>query len=334
MLSAKTKPSTWASKYYAEYEHLRHHHGSDYAIKCLWTGHPELTNLSSETIRRGFRLYAATLKGGEIGPTPASMPPPVEVSGLPPVISGEISIPYRDGHVWCDCHIPMHNEELIRLSVTRAAMNPGQNLYIAGDFLDMDWASKYVGWGMKGPRETLREFGVARQIMEYALHVFDNIYIIPGNHDGARFKNMSKGALGFEALMTMVLGMDEHFRDGTIVLGEQRHITLKDSPWGDWRITHPDKARAVPLSLAQAISQAKHCNVLVAHQHFLGASFDRWGKHIICDGGYMAQERLMDYKVECDGTHSAWSPGYIELVGGMPNIVAIPGQRSMFGGYR
>lgn len=331
---SKKKTPRWVEKYRDEYNVYADKYGKTAAAGLLKTFNPELLMMSTDTVARAFRAFAEEEdRGGVVGPTQCSVPPPTDATDLPPSVSDGIVIPYADGHVWCDCHIPLHNSDLIELSITRAAMRPGQNLYIAGDFMDMDWASKHQGWGLKGPRETRREFDMARDIMQMAMHVFKKIYVIPGNHDGTRFKYMSKGTLGFQSLMTLVLGSDEHMRNGSIVIGEQRHMTLLGSPYGDWRITHPDKARAVPLSLAQAISTTKHTNVIVAHQHFLGVAFDRYGKYIIADGGYMSSEMLMDYKTEVDSTHSAWAPGYLELVGGMPNIVSIPGQREKFGGF-
>jgi len=251
------------------------------------------------------------------------VPPPLETGQPSPLIG--LEVPYQDCHIWNDTHIPFHIPELMDLSLERASASGVRCLVIGGDFMDMGWASKYVSWGTQGPTQTAEEFLVARGILREALRVFDTIYIIPGNHDGTRFKYMSNGTLGFRQLMDMVLGGEVKPDAGKrIVIGERRWMVLKDSPWGDWRITHPVSARSAPLSLAQVLAHKYRQNIITAHQHYLGVSFDRYGQYVICDGGHMQDESLTEYKLEVDSTHSSWAPGYVELIGGWPTLVPLP----------
>jgi hypothetical protein len=268
-----------------------------------------------------FAAIGANPSYGEVQTAPElQVPPPLGGTFTSPVLSKYIDIPYADGHVWCDCHVPNHNDGLIEKSLRRAKEQGGMNLYIAGDFLDMSWASKFVAWGQAGPEQVKEEFAIAKKIIQLALEVFENIYIIPGNHDGTRFKYMSNGSLGFENLFVMAMGSADMLNK-RVHVGERRYMVLRDSKWGDWRITHPQSARAVPLSLAQTIALKEQQNVLTAHQHYFGMGFDRYGHFMICDGGHMTNEELTEYKMEMDTAHSNWAPGYVELVDGWPYLI-------------
>jgi len=302
------------------------------AARALINAVPSLSHLCEDSVMRAFRVHGGE-EGGETGPTPVVAPPPAAAPSLPPIIFDGIDVPYEDCHVWCDLHVPMHNNRLVDLSIERAHFQGIRTLCVVGDLMDMAWASRFQNWAKHGPREVEEEFAEARKVLNRARQHFNTILICAGNHDGTRLKQMSHGALTMDHLLTLVLGDDAWKDDGSIQITDQRYMVLRGSPWGDWRLTHPDKARAVPLSLAQSISQTKHCNVLTAHQHYLGVAFDRFGKHIIADGGYMSREDLMEYKQELDTPHSSWAPGYIELIGGLPQVVAIPGQRELFAKY-
>lgn len=344
-MSRSREWSAWVEKYAPKWFYLTGVQGwtADEAANHLKAINKDIPKMANDSMRRRFAEYAQEIKTiraeynpqvategiafpewGAADSSPAQVPPPLGLSELPPVISNGIDIPYEDGHVWNDCHIPLHNDKLMNYSLERAKVDGVKNLYIGGDLMDMSWASRFIGWGSASPREIEQEFSIAKKIVEAAMTVFEKVYIIPGNHDGTRFKYMSHGALGFTNLMTMILGSDSWKDDNYLTIGEKRWMRLRGSAWGDWRITHPISARANPLSLAQALCLKHGENILTAHQHYLATGFDKTGRYLICDGGYMSHEELMEYKQEVDSTHSGWAKGYVELVDGWPMLVSMP----------
>lgn len=291
-------------------------------------------HLSVMTISREMRRWSRKIKEesarerlineitneefGASGGVPPGRAQPPSVLPLPP----HLVLDYQDGHVWSDAHIPYHIPELMDISLMRAKSDGIKNLYVPGDLFDLKWASSFIDWGKEGPEQVSKEFDCARKLMDTVMEVFDRVVITPGNHDGGRFRRVSDGVLSFEQLLEMVLGIRLiDYRD-KIIVGHNRWFRLEGSPWGNWRLTHPKSARAIPLSLAQRLSEKFHENILTAHQHYLGVSMDKNSYYILCDGGFMQDERLVGYKNEVDTSHSQWTPGYIELVDGWPHIVS------------
>jgi|SaaInlStandDraft_4_1057021.scaffolds.fasta_scaffold42281_2 predicted phosphodiesterase len=313
----------WVEEVYPEYVVARIDGESSQDAAEGILGNNRNIEVGIETFLRYMRWYKADsfkLQAGELpdGLRAISVPPPIRTDHLPALI-----VPYEDVMVFGDFHIPLHDHEMINYAFSIVRDREIKTAIISGDFLNMEWASKFVSWGQAGPIESKIEFEIARKILNTLLGIVNKIYIIPGNHDGGRFKNMSKGALGFEMLLRAMVG-PEVLESRRIQFTERRWMVMEGSPHGDWRITHPSQGRANPLSLAQALAAKYKMNLLTAHQHYLGMTYDKTGEYICVDGGHMQNEQLADYMVEVDSTHSRWIPGFVELRGGWPHLYPRP----------
>lgn len=244
-----------------------------------------------------------------------SVPPPLASTAFKPLV-----LPYQDSLVWCDTHVPFHMNDCMEESLNSALSNGVRQIILAGDFMDIHWGSRFIAWKTEGAHvENVRqEFAISQAVFKILLNEFDSVVVIPGNHDGGRFQHMSGGAFDFRLLCSLMGGFPLDKEPENLTIGMNRWMVLEGSPWGDWRITHPQKARAVPLALAEVLAWKYSMNILTAHQHYLGARMDRYGKHIVCDGGHMQNEGITDYKVEVDNSHSNWTPGWVELLDGWP----------------
>lgn len=247
------------------------------------------------------------------------VPPPLAPTAFEPLV-----LPYEDCLVWCDIHIPYHRADVIEQSLESAVNHGLKNLLIAGDLMDIHWGSKFMSWKTKGGHhENIRqEFAITQKIFSILDRTFEKIIIIPGNHDGGRFMHMTGGSVDFELLCSWMFGYRVDEKPEKLKIGLNRSVTLQGSPRGDWRITHPRKARKVPLALAEELAAKFQCNVLTAHQHHLGVRMHRHLPYICCDGGHMQDERITDYKQEVDDAHANWVAGWVELVDGWPNCYA------------
>lgn len=269
-----------------------------------------IDNALQEAIKSGERLSR---------PLTGLVPPPLAPTAFQPLV-----LPYRDCLVWCDVHIPYHRPEVIEQSIESAISRGIRSLIIAGDFMDVHWGSKFSAWKTKGAHHEniRREFSIAQKIFSIIDEAFEEIIIIPGNHDGGRFMHMTGGSVDFELLCSWLFGWPVDSKPEKVTIGLNRSLVLEGSPRGTWRITHPRKARKIPLSLAEELAAKFQCNVLTAHQHHLGVRMHRHLPYICCDGGHMQDERITDYKQEVDDAHANWVAGWVELVDGWPLVCA------------
>jgi UDP-2,3-diacylglucosamine pyrophosphatase LpxH len=305
---------------------LKVHGTAARAAEDLRSGYKELLeDISVSYIERSMRLAAQNARGTAAPENTLGAEEPVDgcPPDLPPTI-GECSSPpliveYDDGQVWSDTHIPLHTPELMQRALSDMYRKRHRRLYVAGDFMDCQFASAFTSWGSAGPAEVREQHKAAEQILEAVLDVVNEIIIIPGNHDGTRFKHMSNGSMGFEMILRGLVG-PAALRDGKIKFTEKRWCVLKGSPWGDWRLTHPGAMRKIPLSTASAIALKVGTNVLTGHEHHLAVGFEPTGRYMVCNAGHMQAEHLTDYKQDVDTTHASWTSGYVEFVDGVPQL--------------
>jgi hypothetical protein len=212
--------------------------------------------------------------------------------------------------VWCDLHAPQHDAAAIELALERARQTDTKRLIIAGDALNLGWASSFLGRTGYSPEDTEEEFQVCEQLFKQILTVFDQIIIVGGNHCEGRWSKVIGGQVEFARLLRMILG-DEVVNK--MVITERRYCTI-DTPNGVWRFTHQaGKGRKRQLSMAEELASVTGQHIVMGHQHYLGAVVDRTGKYWCIDGGHMCDPSLMEYKNHMDSLHTSWASGFVEL---------------------
>jgi predicted phosphodiesterase len=321
--------------------------GREEAAHKLRADHPSIIGaLSLETIQRAMRLFKAELVNGGLqvesddgslapldfvdaalqeailavdGRTrrvpKGSVPPPLTPTAFSPLV-----LPYKDSLVWSDVHIPYHLPEAMERSLDSALDKGITRIILAGDFMDVHWGSRFMAWKTKGMdvENIKQEFAITSRIFKLLLELFEEVVVIPGNHDGGRFQHLSNGSIDFSLLCAFMIGCSPAEMPENLIVGMNRWLVMEGSPRGDWRITHPAKSRKVPLMLAEELAAKFQQNILTAHQHHLGVRMHRHLPYICCDGGCLQDERLTDYKQETDDSHANWAPGWVELVDGWP----------------
>lgn len=282
---------------------------ASHATGRTWHGN-QIDRVLQEAVIRDERLRM---------PFKGLVPPPLAPTAFEPLV-----LPYRDCLLWCDVHVPYHLNEAMAASLRSAVSNNLRRIIIAGDFMDTHWGSKFISWKTKAVHhESIREeFAIAQAIFAILLDTFEEVIIIPGNHDGGRWQRFTNGAVDFELLCSFMGGWKVDEKPDKLTIGMNRSLVLEGSPWGDWRITHPRKARKVPLSLAEELAAKYGMNILTAHQHHLGSRMHRHLPYICCDGGHLQDASITDYKQEVDDAHANWVAGWVELVDGWPTCRA------------
>lgn len=217
---------------------------------------------------------------------------------------------HENSHIWFDLHLPLHDKELVEMAIKHALLNKVKRLYLGGDALNLGWASSFIGATDSDPEDTEREFKVCEDVFRTLLDVYDEIYLIGGNHDQGRWEKIIGGKIGFERMLKMVLG---DYVVLNITTTGRRYMTV-DTPSGIWRISHQaGKGRKRQLSAVEELASILQQNVAIGHQHYLGQCIERTGKYWSVDGGCMCNESLMEYKNIMDTLHTQWASGFVHL---------------------
>lgn len=226
----------------------------------------------------------------------------------------EIGKPWElggDRMVVGDVHVPATNYAFAcRVSeVAEAELKSPRKLVIAGDFWNFDAWSRFPA--VIDPPAWKQERTAARSLIARWRETFDEIDIISGNHDWRRII-ANEAAEGAEDLVDLLRSDGVRwsiFKWCWLTSGGRR-----------WRVTHPRNYSIVNLSVVERLSQKYDCDVLGFHEHHLGISFDRYGRHLIVNGGCLVDSEKLAYVQLDDNASGAMVNGFVMIKGGYPYL--------------
>lgn len=264
----------------------------------------------------------------------ASNHDPIAVpSGMREDLAPELVVPnHAPSLVLFDLHLPQHSERLLSAALNYALRSDIRRVYLGGDTIDLGYFSPFLGRTKHPPQTTDAEMVVTEQAFACLLEVFEELYIFGGNHDQGRWAKATDEMIDFSRLMRMIVGDkvdDMH-------IGGRRYCVV-ETPLGPWRITHQaGRGRKRQLSSAEELAMLERQHVMMGHEHTLGIVKERTGQFWACNGGFMGDETLMEYKTK-DTTHTRWAPGFVEILDSgwvqlWPAEVAAPVAVSVGGG--
>jgi len=194
-----------------------------------------------------------------------------------------------------DVHVPFTDWEFAQRVVRVARKEKITKLLIAGDFWNYDHLSLYENavvpptWGQE------RDSG--KRLIQAWGSWFESMDVIMGNHERRKSKRtngheddediFSALAAVFPNLKSSIYGWCELISGGV-----------------PWRISHPRNYSVNQLSVADAVAQKFCVNTLTFHEHHLAIGYDRYGRHVIANGGCLADPRKLAY-VHLDDSRSA-----------------------------
>ena len=209
-----------------------------------------------------------------------------------------------------DVHVPytLWGFASLVAQVALKHMKPPRRLLIAGDLFSMDVFSSY-------PHETLpptwaQERDAARALITEWLTTFDEIRVLPGNHDVRLFKQLA-GAMDTDDLLALIY---------TNVL------KVKISPYGfcyindDWIVTHQRDYSKNQLWVANALAHAEERNVMSFHEHHLSKGWDEYKNHVVVNGGCLVDERRVPYTKYTISKRPRWARGFVMLRESAPYV--------------
>lgn len=225
------------------------------------------------------------------------------------------SPPVFDGNavITGDYHMPFVDYDFTEVMMNMAyrTLDKPRRLVIAGDLFNMDAFSVLPRMNYYTSFRT--ELNSASVLLDDMLDVFDEIFILLGNHE-RRFIYMTFNELSTRELEALI-GI------GAVKLCEYSHAIVR-TELGDWRVTHQKnysvKAQSVGVKLAHKFQQ----HVITHHQHIVSKGFDTSGNFVVIDNGCMADPAYFDYAYSVDNTRPVMKQSFTIIRNGSGILVA------------
>lgn len=228
----------------------------------------------------------------EIG---TDLPTPLEISG-DFVICGDVHVPYTDWRM-----------ALRVAGVARKELKRPRKLIVAGDFWNYDAYSHYPPVMLLPSWQTEKRAGKA--LAQAWAATFDEIIFLMGNHE----RRKQKATAGeeddediFSPLASVAKIRSTCYGWATVHSGGQV-----------WRISHPRNYSINQLTTADSLAQKYACNVLSFHEHHLAQGYDRYGRHVIANGGCLVDPDKLGYAVLDDSKSAGMKKGFAMLRAGV-----------------
>jgi predicted phosphodiesterase len=216
------------------------------------------------------------------------------------VVIGDIHVPTTD---WDFAQLPAQVAE-------RHLTKGNRRLIIGGDFFSQDQFSNYAAVTHCPTWREERDAG--RVFLKRYLEVFDEIYIVMGNHD----RRLQKWANG-ELEETDIFGM--LIQNPKVTVSNYGWLTV-ETPSGPWRITHSSNYSINQLTVADQLASKFQCNVITHHEHHLAKGFDKWGRYILVNNGTLVDPKKLAYVMMDDSKMPAMINGFTLLKNGTPHL--------------
>ena len=220
-----------------------------------------------------------------------------------------------------DLHIPATDWGFAGLAVDIAKRHlpRPRHLLIDGDFLDFESVSKWDKLIVPTPLYDELEF--ARSYLNYLAEVFDDVWIIRGNHED-RFLKKFAGDVGAEPFVHMLTRHDRiHF-------SMYAYCTVT-SGGETFRVSHQRNYSRNPLTVGRRLSNNHGTHVICGHQHHSAVGRNEANTKTIIDSGGLFDRELMAYCSLDDSTSPIMSQGFVLLKGGIATLFTPPDYKQL-----
>jgi len=202
-----------------------------------------------------------------------------------------------------DWHVPAISLVWLKRMLRAAIRHNCKTLVIAGDLFNFDAISRFERDRPRPDTCTVEEeldFGEA--VLKHVVPQFDNIYWINSNHD-ERFLRILRDQIKFDRLVNLLPGIDST----KFHMCEYSYIQA-----GDFRITHPDRARKWTLSKTRELANKFRCNIIMAHSHQFGIGYSQGG-YLVMETGGLADFPRLHYMHRTDNERPVSMNGFCVL---------------------
>ena len=206
------------------------------------------------------------------------------------VIVGDTHIPYTD-YVFA---------ERVTMIGKRHLRKP-RKLLLAGDFFSLDNFSHYLA--VVTPPTWAEEREYARNLIHYWRDVFDEIWMLMGNHE-RRLQKWTEGAFEEKDLLALITTSDK-------VQMSNRGWCTVEGAGRTWRVTHSKNYSVNQLTVADQLAWKFEANIISFHEHHLSKGFDRFGNHVIVNGGCLVDPNKLAWVVLDDSKAAGMKKGFV-----------------------
>jgi hypothetical protein len=225
-----------------------------------------------------------------------------------------------------DIHAPWHDPAAVLDMCDVAVMIGARRLVVGGDIIHADTISKYLGVAPTIP--VTKELESLGRLLSALEEVFDEIILIPGNHDQrvekmiASMRDTKDGRRGLE-MVASLLGaadpddaedmamryMSHFFKSPKVKWHPLPDLIINDS----WLIQHPGTASRIAPQGERAMVRKHRKSVVQGHTHLFGIGFDESGEDVAFNIGHLALDSKWRYMRERPTSYPKSVQGFAAL---------------------
>lgn len=237
------------------------------------------------------------------------------VADAPALYGHDFGRPLELAGDWCifgDVHCPTVDVDFahLMLAVAERHLRRPRHAICAGDLFNMDCFSDYAD--IIGLPCFKQEVAAAQHFLAELLSVFDQLVILPGNHD-RRAAKKTGAALLMRDLVALVTTSPR------VVVTEWGHVNVT-TPAGVYRVCHGSEYSVNQLAVADLLAQKYACHVIGHHQHHLAKGMDRFKAHVVIDNGGLFDPSSLAYTLLDSSKKPRMAQGFTLLRGGFADV--------------
>lgn len=200
-----------------------------------------------------------------------------------------------------DWHLPLIDVDMVMKLILVAKRFGIKKMALVGDFINFETIAH---WDQENMDVNLRlELESAEEMLNILFDWFDEVYWCFGNHDDrlTRLFNFQLQPTEFGKLITDQINKK-------LFISSHPYMMLNNG--SPWRLTHPKNFSVMTNRVPTKLSEKYRCNVLGAHGHHQGISFDTSGRDLCGDLGCLTDYEKTHYVMFKDTTHPIWNMGF------------------------
>lgn len=194
--------------------------------------------------------------------------------------------------------------------IAKKYLKKSRRLIIAGDFYNMDAWSKYPNLVSTPSWDTEKE--AARNLLTVYAQVFDEMYMICGNHE-RRILEKLDGQYDINDVLAASLPSG---KVRATVLDRCRVKTNN----GEYTVLHGDNYSKKSLNNADELAQKYQTHIISHHEHHAAIGLDRFDRYYIINNGGLFDQKKMGYVQLKSNTCSNMSQGFTMVRNGYPYL--------------
>jgi hypothetical protein len=217
-----------------------------------------------------------------------------------------------DAMVIGDLHAPLTDYAFTALVSKIAAkhLQAPRRLIVGGDLFDLESFSTWKKL-TNGPEWHDEQHAIDMLMGEWN-EVFDEIVLLSGNHE-LRMPRATGGDFDITDLAKLIAMPVTKTK-----VSKFGYCFLKSGN-EKWAIVHPSEYSAAnQLGILNDYAQKYSCHILGFHAHLLNMDWDKWGRHIIINGGCLSDQDCFGYKTLVANRKPNWKLGFVMVKNGSP----------------